>query len=176
MNRSGWLQRLYWTRLAKPREDRPLFRYLLDRPFRSILEIGMGDGRRTRRIAHLVEVPPDVEKIRYIGTDEFESATDGKTHLKLKEAHRMAAQLGFRAWLIPGAAESAVVRVAHKFGPSDLVVLNGCLDPEHPHQGPIASWLDRIAHEGSVILASATPNGPLASIGLPTAEPVRHAA
>ncbi|RMF42301.1 MAG: hypothetical protein D6753_07880 [Planctomycetota bacterium] len=176
MNRSGWLQRLYWTCLAKPQEDRPLYRFLLDRPFRSILEVGMGAGQRTRRIAQLVEVPPDVEKIRYIGTDEFESANDGKPHLHLKDAHRMAAQLGFRAWLIPGPPESAVVRVAHKFGPSDLVILNGGLDPAHPHQGPLANWLEHIAHEGSVILASSTPGGPLATVALPSTAPLHRAA
>lgn len=167
MSLPGWWQRFYWTRLAKPVEDRALFGYLLERPYRSVLEVGMGDGQRLRRLARLIQIPPDVDRIRYIGTDEFESAEDRQGHMRLKDAHRLAGQLGFRVALVPGPMESTMMRVAHKFGPSDLVIINGGWDPEHPHDCIAGRWLPHIAHEGSVILASKQPGATLQPLAIP---------
>jgi hypothetical protein len=46
-------------------------------------------------------------------------------------------------------------RVAHKFGASDLIVIDGGFDPKQPQSSPITPWLNRIAHEKSIILACA---------------------
>ncbi len=116
MSRPSWLQKIYWTRFAKPVEDRELFKQLLSHPLSSILEIGVADGARMRRIAKLAQRSAGCEVLRYIGTDEFESAKDGKRHLSLKQAHQLAGQLGFKASLIPGDIHSAIPRVAHKLG------------------------------------------------------------
>lgn len=164
MNRPSWLQKIYWTRFAKPAEERVLFRELLKRPVGSILEIGVGDCQRMRRIAKLARLSNDVEKVRYIGTDEFESAQDGGRHLSLKQAHQIVGQLGFKASLIPGDATSAIPRVAHKFGASDVVVINGGLDVNQPLAGFVGGWLNRLAHDGSVVLACHQAGSPLSIV------------
>ena len=89
MNRLSWLQKLYWTHLGKPASDRQLIRYLVQTEVSSILEIGMGNCQRIRRIAKIVQSPEEVDKIRYIGTDEFEAAAESRGHLTLKQAHQV---------------------------------------------------------------------------------------
>ncbi len=157
MSRLTWIQRVYWTRFSKPVSDRELVRQLIDHPIASLLEIGVGRGERMNRISQLVSLTPETERLRYIGVDEFEAAKDGGNHLSLKTAHQLASQLGFKASLIPGDIKSAMPRVAHKFGPSDLIVIDGGLDPQQPHTSAITPWLNRIAHDGSIILACAQP-------------------
>lgn len=155
MSRLTWIQRIYWTRFSKPLSDRELVRQLIDRPIASLLEIGIGRGERMHRISQLVTLTSGCERLRYIGVDEFEAAKDGGTHMRLKTAHQLASQVGFKASLIPGDLQSAMPRVAHKFGASDLIVIDGGLDPAQPHASPITPWMNRIAHENSIILACA---------------------
>ncbi len=161
MSRPSWLQRLYWTRFSKPVEDRVLFKHLVEHSVSSILEIGVGDGARMRRIAKLVQLTPGVEQLRYIGIDEFESAQDTARHLSLKQAHQLASQLGFKASLIPGDHTSAIPRVAHKMGASDLVIVNGGLNPQEPSIGIIGTWLNRLAHSESTVIGCQIAGGTL---------------
>lgn len=177
MSRPNWLQKIYWSRFAKPIEDRELFKQLLSRPFASCLEIGVGGGERMRRIAKLIQVAAPSDSLRYIGTDEFESAQDGKRHLSLKQAHQLATQLGFKASLIPGDVTSAIPRVAHKLGTSDLVIINGGLEPSDPLASTIGSWLNRLAHSSSIVLACREPDAALELVDLQQIElPSRLAA
>ena len=176
MSRLTWVQRVYWTRFSKPVSERELVRQLIDKPIASLLEIGVGHGERLQRIAQLVMLTPDTERLRYIGVDEFEAANDAASHLTLKAAHQLAAQAGFKASLIPGDVKSAMPRVAHKFGPSDLIVIDGGLDPAQPHSSPIAPWLNRIAHENSIILTCATPGQPLVLLARDVASTAQRAA
>lgn len=177
MSRPTWLQKIYWTRFAKPIEERELFKQLVSHPISSILEIGVGDGQRMRRISKLVQPAAGCEMVRYIGTDEFESARDGKRHLSLKQAHQLAGQLGFKASLIPGDVNSAVPRVAHKLGASDMLVIDGGIDPAAPLVSQLGSWLNRLAHSRSIVLACQQPGSELQVVDLSQLElPVRIAA
>ena len=110
-----------------------------------------------QRIAKLVQLPSGVDQLRYIGIDEFESAQDSARHLSLKQAHQLTAQLGFKASLIPGDLKGAIPRVAHKMGASDLVIVHGGLNPQEPSIGIIGSWLNRLAHSGSTVIACESP-------------------
>jgi hypothetical protein len=177
MSRPSWLRKFYWTRFAKPVEDRQLFKQLLAGPVSSILEIGVGDGARMRRLAKLVQLPTGCDTLRYIGTDEFESAKDGRPHLSLKQAHQLASQLGFRASLIPGDINAAIPRVAHKFGAADLIIVDGGLIPQHPLATTLGSWLNRLAHTESSVLACQERGGTLEAVDLRLLDlPSRNAA
>lgn len=156
MSHLNWIQRNYWSRLTKPAEERALFRFLLEKPISSITEIGIGDGSRMQRIAKLVQLDAGTEQLRYIGVDEFELSQE-RPFLSLKQAHKLASHLGFRASLVPGVISNCLPRVAHKFSPSDLVIIDGGLDIDFPMTGPIGSWLNRIAHTDSTVLASQQP-------------------
>lgn len=153
MSRLSWLQKIYWTRFSKPATERALIKFLIEQPVSSILEIGVGDGTRMQRIAKLVQSESSNDPVRYIGVDEFEASPEGRVHLKLKQAHQLSAQLGFKASLMPGAAAQSVMRVAHKFGASDLIIIDGGIDPLNPTLGPIGTWLNRLAHNRSTVIA-----------------------
>lgn len=153
MSRQSWWQKIYWTRFAKPVEERALARFLVNHPIQSVLEIGIGEGARLARMAKLVNLVDPSQPLRYIGVDEFESA-QGRAFLTLKQAHQLATQVGFKASLIPGTPQAALPRVAHKFGPSDLVLVSSGIDPDQPMSGPIGSWLDRLAHSRSTVIAA----------------------
>ena len=177
MSRPTWLQKIYWTRFAKPIEERELFKQLISHPISSILEIGIQDGERMRRLAKLAQAAEGCEQIRYVGTDEFESAQDGQPHLTLKQAHRLAGQLGFKASLIPGDIDAAAPRVAHKLGSSDLLIVDGGLNPAAPLTSSLSSWLNRLAHSKSIILACETRGQALQLVDLTQLElPTRIAA
>jgi len=163
MSRQSWWQKIYWTRFAKPIEERTLFKYLIQHPVSSILEVGVGEGARMKRIAKLVNLASGSDQLRYIGVDEFESA-QGRPFLTLKQAHRLASQMGFKASLIPGSAPQALPRVAHKFGPSDLIIIDGGIDLSSPTTGVIGSWLNRLAHSQSTVIASNQVGGALGVI------------
>ncbi len=176
MSRPSWLQKIYWSRFSKPVTERALFSHLLQQPVASILEIGIGDGARMRRIAKLVRLPEGATQLRYIGIDEFESASCGR-HLSLKQAHQLSSQLGFKASLIPGDHANAIPRVAHKMGTSDLVIVDGGLNPQEPLVGLIGSWLNRLAHSRSTVIATETQGGEMMLVAASKLElPVRVAA
>ncbi|MBX3421017.1 MAG: hypothetical protein KF752_05620 [Pirellulaceae bacterium] len=161
MSRQSWWQRIYWSRWAKPVEERVLFRFLIQHTVGSVLEIGVGNGARMARLARLVNPVSPQEPLRYIGVDEFESSAADRPHLTLKQAHQRATALGFKASLIPGTLQMAIPRVAHKFGPSDLILIDGGIDLQHPATGPIGGWLNRLAHSQSTVIASQHSGGPL---------------
>lgn len=164
MGRHSWLQKLYWSRFGKPAEERELIKFLIGQPISSVLEIGIGNAARMRRLAKLVTLNEDCEQLRYIGVDEFESATGSRPHLSLKQTHQLAKQLGFRASLVPGDHQSAVVRVANKMMACDLVIVDGGLDPQTPSAGPIGAWLHRLAHADSTVFASHQSGGQLVPV------------
>ncbi len=161
MSRLSWLQKIYWTRFSKPVEERSLVRFLIDNPINSILEIGIGNGARLQRLAKLVTPSDKCEQVRYIGVDEFEGSPTTREHLTLKQAHQLASQLGFKASLIPGTPAQAIGRVAHKFGASDLIIIDGGIDLQKPTAGVIGSWLNRLAHSKSTVIACNQVGEPL---------------
>ncbi len=161
MSRLTWIQRVYWTRFSKPVAERELVRHILSNPIASLLEVGIGDGSRLRRLSQIIQLAPNADKLRYVGVDEFEASATGRPHMSLKSAHQLASQLDYKATLIPGQIANAITRVAHKIGVSDLIIIDGGMDPIQPQNSPIYDWFNRIAHEGTTVFACAKPGQPM---------------
>lgn len=161
MSRPSWFQRIYWTHIAKPAQDRALFAFLISNPVDSILELNIGTGDRTKRVARLAQSASE-ETIRFVGTDEFESSQE-RPHIPLKQAHQVIGRLPYRSSLIPGDIASALPRVAHKFGTFDLIILNDGIEGSI-EASPLGTWLDRMAHEDTVLFYPKEPNGALQRI------------
>lgn len=166
MSRPSWFSKLYWSHFGKPSEDRALVKHLLQNPLASIVEFGVGDCQRIRRISKLAQLAEGVEQIRYVGTDEFEAANEPSGHISLKQAHQIAGALGFKVTLMPGDVASAAPRVAHKVGASDLIIVNGGMDAASPASSPLAAWIDHLCHESTSIFASHEVGGTLVQIDL----------
>ena len=158
MDRPNWLQKIYWSKFAKPVEERGLFSFLVNTPVQTVLEVGIGNGQRMKRIARLIQSQSG-EPIRYVGTDEFESGDSTRPHIPLKQAHQIAGRLGFKSSLIPGTDESALPRVAHKFGQSDLILVNTPIEAN----GPLSTWIEHLAHDRTTLFYP-QPDGKLKAI------------
>ena len=169
MARLSWVQRLYWRSFSKPVSERALCVHAIENPLASILEIGMGNGDRIKRLLPLCTKADGTPQIRYVGVDAFESAAPGVPHMQLKAAHRMLAEFGVKAHLIPGDPTNALARVAHTVLPSDLIVIDGAWGEDSPQGHAIAEWLPRLCHSKSTIFATAKQGGILGRVDLPIA-------
>jgi hypothetical protein len=167
MARLSWVQRLYWRYLSKPVSERALFLHVIDNPFASILEIGIGSGERIKQVLPLCAPPEGCTQIRYVGVDAFESAGPNVPHMNLKAAHRMLAEFGVKAHLIPGDSTNALARVAHTVLPSDLIIIDGSWGADTPQGKAVADWLPRLCHSKSTIFASSIQGGALQKVALP---------
>lgn len=148
----SWTQKLYWTKLAKPAGDRELYRHLIHHPVESILQIGIGDGSRLRTVLDLSNAESSPSAIRFVGVDLFEGSPAGKPHLKLIDAHRLCAERGVKANLVPGELESALVRVAHNVQPCDLVIVSDLASNNAKES--LARWLPRLVAEHGTVFAA----------------------
>ena len=117
----------------------------------------MGTAQRTKQLLSLIQKPEGVATVRYAGVDPFESAEDGRSHLKLKEAHRLLSELGVKAHLFPGDASSSLPRVSHTVQPSDLVIIDGGYDLDSSMGQTIVQWLPRLVTESGKVFACARP-------------------
>jgi hypothetical protein len=141
----------YLSYLSKPISDRLLYRVILRRRYKSILECGIGAAVRALRMieAATFHVPPD--QVQYTGIDLFEARGDssGGNVLLLKEAHRLLKATGARIRLLPGDPFSALARAANTLLGTDLVVISADQDP----RSVAHAWyyLPRLLHCGSQV-------------------------
>ena len=167
MARLSWVQRLYWRYFSKPVTERALIQHVIENQLVSVLEIGIGSGDRIKQLLPLCRLAAGATQIRYVGVDAFESAEAGVPHINLKAAHRMLAEFGIKAHLIPGDPTNALARVAHTVLPSDLVIIDGSWGADTQQGRAIADWLPRLCHSNSAIFASAEMGGTLQKVALP---------
>jgi hypothetical protein len=144
---------LYLTRFSKPEGERVIFRAMKRKPVQRIVELGMGDMRRTHRMLQFAsELAKEDEKIHFTGIDLFESrpAVDGKpVGIPLKEAHRLLKLTGHSIKLIPGDPYSALARAANSLQNSDLIVISAGHDQESLERAWF--YVPRMMHENTLI-------------------------
>ena len=167
MARLSWIQRLYWRYFSKPVSQRELIQHVIENPLASLLEIGIGSGDRIKQVLRLCTLADGATQIRYVGVDAFESAEPGVPHINLKAAHRMLAEFGIKAHLIPGDPTNALARVAHTVLPSDLIIIDGSWGEDSLQGRAIADWLPRLCHSKSAIFAASEKGGMLQRVALP---------
>lgn len=151
----------YLLHLSQPSTDRPIYRTLKDRPVRSILEMGIGDGQRALRMLALASQHSPASEIRYTGVDLFEASPSGEPHLSLKEAHRLLKATGAKIQLLPGDPFMALSRAANSLTGIDLVLISA----EQDENALAQSWfyLPRMLHGSSrVFLQKNTAKGEVA--------------
>lgn len=145
------LKLLYLTHFSKPIADRTVYRAIRRLRPRSILEIGVGSGKRSlRMIGQWQMLDPTVE-LRYIGIDQFEARPKSEPGgLTLKEAHSQLRATPAKVQVVPGDPLSALSRVANSLKEIDLVII------AHDQQGESLdrSWffLPRTLHANTLVL------------------------
>lgn len=172
----NWLQRFFLTKLSSPASDRPLWKHLLSSPVSSILQLGMGNGQQAVKVLQLAALHPHDGPIRFAGVDLFESANQPSQHLKLKEAHRLCAEAGVKAHLIPGDFRMALPRVAVTILPSDLVIINQAYEVGCEGYEVLNAWLPRLIHPSSRVFAKNGKSGMMATVDVQAASQARKVA
>jgi hypothetical protein len=172
----NWFQRFYWTKLSKPAGERPLCEYLIKTPIGSVLQLGMGNGALTRKVLQMARPAGADGVIRFAGVDAFESAEAVQQHMKLKDAHRMCAELGVKAHLIPGELKSALPRVAVTILPSDLLIVEQSGDESATQNDTLMQWLPRLSHSGSAVFVRQGIRSKFERIYVPIPNQARQAA
>jgi len=122
---------LYLSHLSQPAIDRPIYRAIRQRPVQKIVELGMGDCRRTLRMLEVAGIHRPSAGICYAGIDLFEMRNPGgPPGVTLKRAFQLLRATGARIRLIPGDPLAALSRAANLLGATDLLVVSADHDPD----------------------------------------------
>lgn len=129
---------------SKPVGDRIVYRAIRSTRAHKILELGLREGRRARRMIE-VATRGTTEPVSYAGIDLFESRPPAENDgLSLKEAHSLLKPTRARVRLIPGDPFAALARMANEIGPCDLVLISS----DQPTESLERAWfyVPRLLH------------------------------
>ena len=144
------LKSIHLSRFSKPPADRPIYRAIARQQVRTIVELGVGTGTRSRRMIEQAQRCGSAGEVCYTGIDLFETRGDDVSiGLPLIEAHRMLKATGASVQLVPGDPFSALARVANSLGGTDLVVISADQDRNSLQRAWF--YLPRILHQQSVV-------------------------
>lgn len=149
------LQYLSWSQFSKPTNDRIAFRAIKKNKFRSLVEVGLGDGIRCERMIRVAQKYSGSSTVRYTGVDLFEERASSEKQLKLIEMHRQLNGLGAKAQLVPGDFGSSMQRIANSHLRTDLVVIQYDQEGEIFDNAEFANawkFLPRMLHASSVVM------------------------
>ena len=141
----------YLVYLSQPATDRALYRAINRREVRSILEIGVGTGRRAVRMIQVAQRRCPDSQVCYVGVDQFEArATDEEAGLPLKAAYQMLRRTGARVRLLPGDPLTAISRAANSMAKVDLLVVSGGLS--RPSLASAWLYIPRLLSDQSLVV------------------------
>ena len=116
------------------REDKKLCRRLealaTQSSAKSVLEIGVGDGRRALSVVSTLTHRGHSVPVNYIAIDEFEL---GGGSLTLRDFHKRLREYPAKAQLVPMPCDAGLDRVARTFGQVDVIIW-GCDQPATAEQ------------------------------------------
>ena len=115
---------LYLSYVASPQAERRLYRSLRSGKVSTIVEVGIGDGRRAARMISVAQRYSRLGTVRYTGIDLFEDRPIGETGPTLKQVHKLLVASGARVRLVPGDPFSALARAANELTGTDVVVVS----------------------------------------------------
>ena len=150
MSDCSLLHYLYLAYLSRPACDRQLYRGLRSWRAGSIVELGMGDAARTRRMLQIAKRYSSAQNVRYTGIDLFEARPTQQPAFPLKTAHQQLQIAGVRLQLAPGDPLSALTRLANTLVGTDLLLVSAGVDAESLER----AWffVPRMLHERSRVL------------------------
>jgi hypothetical protein len=154
MSQIGVVRFSYLVYLSQPASDRPIYKALRHHPVRKIVELGVGDAVRTRRIIEMaLALCPD-DEIRYAGIDLFEARPASQAGLSLKATYKLLRQVPVLSQLIPGDPFTALARVANDLTGTDLLVIAADQDPQQLAR----AWalVPRMLHDNSLVFLERT--------------------
>nr|WP_143547937.1 hypothetical protein [Rhodopirellula sp. SM50] len=131
---------------AATRDDKKLFRRMESLSVQSVLEVGVGDGRRSLAMLHALTHKGHSTPIHYIAIDEFEL---GGNALSLRDFHKQLREYPAKAHLVPMAIDAGLDRVVRTYGQVDLILWSA----EQPPTPAQHSALARLSKSHTVVFA-----------------------
>jgi hypothetical protein len=139
----------YLAYFSQPKADRPLYKVVRRNRPKSIVEIGVGQGLRTKRLlAQVLEHHPAAE-VRYTGIDLFEARSSDHPGMSLKQAHAAFKPFGVKSQFIPGDPFSALARAANGLLQTDLVIISADQDTNSLTRAWM--YVPRMLHDQSLV-------------------------
>ncbi|HZL87543.1 MAG TPA: hypothetical protein VFB96_04130 [Pirellulaceae bacterium] len=148
------IQRTWLLYFSKPASDRSLYRALSGKPIRTVVEIGLPDLARTRRLWDALAWRKDSLPLRYTGIDLFESRPKDQAALPLKQAFAELRRDQVQVKLVPGDAQTALYRTANSLTGTDLLLISRNLDGNALARA--WTWMPRMLHAGTIIFQEVT--------------------
>jgi len=152
-------RRLYLRWFSRPGSDRCIYRNAPWGQIHSIVELGLGRGRRALRLIELAAETVAAGEIRYTGIDLFEArtATD-PPGLTMLDAYRLLKPTGVRVRLAPGDPYAALRARANELRQTDLLVISAAIDQDALAQAWF--YIPRMLHSASQVFVETTgPQG-----------------
>jgi hypothetical protein len=143
--------------LSQPSSDRIIYRAIRRHQVHSIVELGVGDARRTQRMIRVAKQFSPNETIRYTGVDLFEAQPANRPQIKLKVAYMEFKRLTPCVQLAPGDPYLALARTANSLAGTDLLVVGADQDPEAMARA--WSFVPRMIHDRSLIFREEAVRG-----------------
>lgn len=150
MSTVSFLKYCYWSYLAKPAADRAIYRAIREHKPASIVEIGIGNAARTRRMLELSLQHASADALKYTGIDLFEARPEGSAGLALKQAHTQLKSFGVKVQLVPGDPYSALARAANGLRAVDMIIISHDQDAESMEHAWF--YFPRMLHPKSLVL------------------------
>lgn len=155
MKRLSFFSNLMLTRFSKPVEDRVIYRLIQQNQYESILEIGLGDGKRLEKMLQVAHTFSNSENLRYTGVDLFDARPNHP--LKLIDMHRVTRGLPAKTQLVPGDLATAIRKIANSHLRTDLVIFSAGFESDQLTD--VAEFLPRMLHSNSRLLIQHQPGG-----------------
>jgi hypothetical protein len=144
------LRYYYLTWFSQPAADRPLYQTVAKRPLRSIVEIGVGNAVRARRLLEMAVKPEHAsEPLRYTGIDLFEARDKKSPGLTLKEAYAQLKTEHVKLQLLPGDPLAALSRSANSLSGTDVLIIS--LDQIGESLDQAWRFVPRMLHANSLV-------------------------
>jgi hypothetical protein len=144
------LRYYYLTWFSQPAADRTIYQAVHPRHVQSIVEIGIGQGVRTKRLFELAVKPEHAETpLQYTGIDLFEARDRSTLGLSLKQAHQTLQTEHVKLRFVPGDPLSALSRCANTVGVADVVIISA--DQSGPALDAAWRYMPRIANEQTLV-------------------------
>jgi hypothetical protein len=150
LNALKFLRNFYFCHFSKPVADRALYRLLRKTPMKSLVEIGLGNLTRTKRLLEFALDKTPLEELRYAGIDLFEGRSAENPGVPLKQAHKQLKPLGIRVQLLPGDPLSALARSANALTKTDLLIVSADVDADSLAKAWF--YVPRMLHDQSIVL------------------------
>jgi hypothetical protein len=144
--------------LSNPPSDRLIYKTIVQKKSRCILELGIADGKRALRLIDAAARWTERSDIQYIGMDSFEdrSESDGPG-LPLITAHRLLTRSGARIKLIPGDPLRSLARAANELGKVDILIISPQTETDRLNR--IWYFVPRLLHPQTQIFVEQQPSG-----------------